>query len=65
MKLSPLFEPEHSISGQEGRQPMAMRTASNSGCGFPKLSSTWFTAGRYLMGLEVKFSYLRGWVRRP
>jgi len=38
-----------------------MRTASNSGCGFSKLNSTWFTAGRYLRGLEVKFSYLHSW----
>ena len=65
MKLGPLFEPQRCISRQKGRLPIEMRTASNSGCGFPKLSSTWFTAGRYLMGLEVKFSYLRGYVRRP
>lgn len=41
-----------------------MRTATKSGCGFPKFSSTWFTAGRYLRWLEVKFSYLRVWVKQ-
>ena len=43
---------------------MGIRTASSSGCGFPKFSSTWFTAGRYLRLLEVKFSYLRDRVKR-
>ena len=63
MKLSPLFERQPSIRGQKVIYPSGMRTASNPGCGFPKLSSTWFTAGLYLMGFEVKFSYLQARVR--
>ena len=38
----------------EGRE-RKRRTWTSSGCGFQKLSSTWFTAGWYLSGFAVKF----------
>ena len=64
MGLSPLFKPVCSVRQRENGNKVYVRTASNSGCGSPKFSSTWFTAGRYLRLLDVKFSYLQARVGR-
>lgn len=37
------------------RSSFSRAHSTSLGCGFQKLSSTWFTAGLYLSGLAVRF----------